>query len=83
MLKGWTSTSLAAFVKYYFHSTSGNTRNWWMQLDLHGGPTSAVTTGDHSLSSYPHRDKQYMMQFYDRIFSGTYPSNGFQFLDGW
>lgn len=83
MLKGWTDDSLEAFVRYYYHNTSSNSRSWWMQLDLHGGSNSAVTNGDHSTSSYPHRDKLYLMQFYDRVFFGQYPSNGFQFLDGW
>lgn len=34
-------------------------------------------------TSYAHRDKLYLIQFYDRQYSGAYPSSGFSFLDGW
>lgn len=48
---------------------------------MHGGVNSAVTNGDFSTSSYAHRDKIFLLQFYDRAFFGSYPSNGFSFLD--
>jgi len=70
-------------VNYIFQQGPSNTRNWWLQLDLHGGANSAVTNGDFSSSSYAHRDKIFLMQFYDRTFGGSYPANGFAFLDGW
>jgi hypothetical protein len=35
------------------------------------------------MSSYAHRDKLYLIQFYDLSFFGAYPSNGFSFLDNW
>ena len=47
------------------------------------GANSAVTNGDFNTSSYAHRDKLYLIQFYDSIFFGSYPSNGFDFLDNW
>jgi hypothetical protein len=82
MLKGLNGTSAQNFVNYFFGPGKTNTRGWWLQLDLHGGANSAVTNGDHSLSSYAHRDKLYLIQFYDQVYSGSYPSNGFPFLDG-
>jgi hypothetical protein len=47
------------------------------------GINSAVTNGDHSASSYAHRDKLYLIQFYDASFFGAYPADGFGFLDNW
>ncbi|GAB1731966.1 hypothetical protein NU195Hw_g4501t1 [Hortaea werneckii] len=82
-LKGLNGTAAKAFSDYWFNQGPKNTRNWWFQLDLHGGSNSAVTNGDHSMSSYAHRDKLYLIQFYDRSFFGAYPSNGFSFLDNW
>jgi hypothetical protein len=34
-------------------------------------------------TSYAHRDKLLLFQFYDRVFGGSYPSNGFSFLRNW
>jgi hypothetical protein len=82
-LKSLNGTSLRNFVDYWFTNGPKNTRSWWFQLDLHGGANSAVTNGDFSLSSYAHRDKLYLIQFYDLSFFGAYPSNGFSFLDNW
>ncbi|KAK8036095.1 hypothetical protein PG993_008709 [Apiospora rasikravindrae] len=72
-----------SFTNYWFNSTSKNTRSWWFQLDIHGGKHSAVTNGDHSLSSYAHRDKLFLVQLYDRTYFGAYPKDGFPFLDKW
>ena len=40
-----------------------------------------MTNGDYSMSLYAHRDKLFLIQFYDQTFFGDYPSNGFSFLD--
>jgi hypothetical protein len=82
-LKGLNGTSAQNFVNYWFKTGPTNTRSWWFQLDLHGGAHSAVTNGNFSLSSYAHRDKLFLIQFYDQTFFGNYPSNGFPFLDNW
>jgi hypothetical protein len=82
-LKSLNGTSLRNFVDYWYTSGPKNSRSWWFQLDLHGGANSAVTNGDFSMSSYAHRDKLYLIQFYDLSFFGAYPTNGFSFLDNW
>lgn len=81
MLKGLNGTSAKNFIDYWYKVGPTNSRAWWFQLDLHGGAYSGVTNGDHSASSYAHRDKLYLIQFYDRAFFGSYPSNGYSFLD--
>lgn len=83
-LAGLNGTSAEKFVNYWFDvAKKVQTRSWYFQLDMHGGKTSAITNGNHVSSSYAHRDKLYLIQFYDRQYSGAYPSDGFSFLDGW
>ena len=45
-----------------------------------GGANSAIAKVAANATSYAHRDKLFLYQFYDRVFSGSYPSNGFPFL---
>jgi Berberine and berberine like len=83
-LKGLSGTSAQKFVDYWFdNATQVVDRNWWFQLDMHGGKNSAVAQVPNNATAYAHRDKLYIIQFYDRITNGTYPANGFAFLDGW
>jgi hypothetical protein len=82
-LAGLKGQSAKDFVKYWFTTAPSNNRIWWFQLDLQGGVNSFTATADTSLTSYAHRDKLYIIQFYDRTFFGDYPSNGFDFLDYW
>ncbi|KAI0123962.1 hypothetical protein BJ170DRAFT_67925 [Xylariales sp. AK1849] len=83
-LTGLNGTAAENFVNYWFDvAKSMTSRSWFFQLEMHGGNNSAVTNGNHSTSSYAHRDKLYLIQFYDRQYSGAYPSTGFSFLDTW
>ncbi|KAK6074472.1 glucooligosaccharide oxidase [Seiridium cupressi] len=83
-LTGLNGTAAQNFVNYWFDVAKGVTsRSWYFQLDMHGGKNSAVTNGNHDLSSYAHRDKLYLIQFYDRQYIGAYPADGPPFLDGW
>lgn len=81
MLKGLNGISARSFVDYWYNVGPTNRRNRWFQFDLHGGAYSGVPNGDFSASSYAHRDKLYLIQFCDSIFGGSFPSNGFSFLD--
>jgi hypothetical protein len=84
MLKGLNGTAATNFVNYWFDvGRKMQSRSWYFELDMHGGKNSAVTNGDFSSSSYAHRDKLYLIQFYDRQERGAYPTTGFSFLDGW
>jgi hypothetical protein len=60
----------------YNSTASPGFRNWWMQIDLHGGANSAVSKVARDATSYAHRDRLLLFQLYDRVF-GTYPANGF------
>ncbi len=52
-------------------------------MDIHGGKNSLVSQSSLETSSYAHRDKLFLIQFYDREASGDYPTDGFSFLDDW
>ncbi|CAJ2503972.1 Uu.00g113660.m01.CDS01 [Anthostomella pinea] len=84
VLKGLNGTTAQAFVDYWYNNASQTTtRSWWFQMDMHGGAHSAISLNPNNASAYAHRDKLYMIQFYDRVYSGTYPTTGFALLDGW
>ncbi|KAL5430869.1 hypothetical protein PMIN07_009773 [Paraphaeosphaeria minitans] len=84
-LKGLNGTSAQAFVDYYFNVANKVVdRFWFFQLDMHGGKNSQITKVGKDATSYPHRDKLYIIQFYDRYENNqTYPASSFGFLDGW
>lgn len=82
-MTGLNGTSASNFVDYWFGPARNVNRIWWFQLDMHGGSNSAIWKADTGLTSYAHRDKLYLVQFYDRVFQGDYPADGFGFLDGW
>jgi len=84
-LKGLNGTSAQNFVDYYFNVANNVVdRFWFFQLDIHGGKNSQITKVPLDATAYAHRDKLYLIQFYDRYENNqTYPATSFGFLDGW
>ncbi|KAF2686057.1 Glucooligosaccharide oxidase [Lentithecium fluviatile CBS 122367] len=84
-LKGLNGTAAQNFVDYYFDVANNVVdRFWFFQLDIHGGKTSQIAKVAVDATSYVHRDKLYLVQFYDRYENNeTYPATSFGFLDGW
>ncbi|KAI1390583.1 putative glucooligosaccharide oxidase [Hypoxylon trugodes] len=80
-LKGLNGSAAKNFVDYWFDVAKKETAHWYIQLDLHGGKNSAVWKADPELTSYAHRDKLYILQFY--ITTSTTAEDGFKFVDGW
>ena len=65
-------------------TTPADKTSWWFLLDVHGGPNSAVSTKYNTgATSYAHRDKLYLIQFYDAAVGGQYPDDAFELLDNW
>jgi hypothetical protein len=60
-----------------------DSQDWYLIIDAHGGPTSAISQVSADATSYAHRNATLKYEFYDRVDSGSYPSNGFSFLNGW
>ncbi|TVY84607.1 FAD-linked oxidoreductase azaL [Lachnellula suecica] len=78
-----TPAAAAAFVAYYQNTARTVSRDWYLIIDLHGGPTSAISKVPMDSTSYAHRNALFKYEFYDRVDSGSYPSTGFSFLNGW
>ncbi|KAK1749355.1 glucooligosaccharide oxidase [Echria macrotheca] len=79
------SKALNAVSQYWASQARSNSRNWFIIIDLYGGKTSAVTKQAVNSSAFAYRDPSYLFlyELYDRVNYGSYPSNGFSFLDGW
>ncbi|OHF01719.1 hypothetical protein CORC01_02910 [Colletotrichum orchidophilum] len=59
------------------------TRSWYMHMNFHGGPTSAVARPKTDDTAYVHRDKMLLFQLKDGVStSQTYPADGFALLQG-
>ncbi|KAK0657882.1 hypothetical protein B0T16DRAFT_425942 [Cercophora newfieldiana] len=83
-LKGLSGKSAKNFVDYWWNNATQITdRGWWFQLDMHGGAHSTIAATSNEASAYAHRDKLYIIQFYDRIDNGTYAPEWKSFLNGW
>ena len=74
--------SCKPLINYLMPRTDG-LQDWYLIIDLHGGPTSTVSAVPVDSTSYVHRAALLKYEFYDRVDSGTYPPDGFSFLDGW
>ncbi|KAK5651325.1 hypothetical protein OQA88_12558 [Cercophora sp. LCS_1] len=83
-LRGLSGAAAKAFVDYWWNNATQITeRGWWFQLDMHGGQGSTIAALDNDATAYAHRDKLYIIQFYDRIENGTYKPEWTSFLNGW
>lgn len=70
-------------MNYAFTTGRANKRNWYMQIDLHGGPNSGVAAKSSDSASYAWRDKLYLYSFYDRVdVDVDYPADGFGLIEG-
>src|SRR6188474_2175722 len=79
-----SSNTMKAVGDYWINQAKRNNRNWFIIIDFYGGKNSAITKVPGTATSYPYRDEYlWLFELYDRVNSGSYPSNGFSFLDGW
>jgi hypothetical protein len=75
---------MQAAVDYWFaYGNSTSSRIWYIIIDMYGGKNAAIPKVAAAETSYAHRDKLYLYEFYDRQLFGSYPANGFNFLNGW
>ncbi|KAI8958248.1 putative glucooligosaccharide oxidase [Daldinia sp. FL1419] len=80
-LKGLSGTAAKNFADYWLDVAKKETTRWYIQLDLQGGKNSAVWNADHELTSYAHRDKLYILQFY--MTTSDSPDKAFKFVNDW
>jgi len=85
MMTNWISApELDKFTDYWYTTANNITRDWYCIIDIHGGPTSAITQVDHDSTSYPHRNALWKFELYDRVANNVaYPAGGQKFLNGW
>lgn len=76
-------TAMQDACTYWFSQGAANSRPWFLIIDIFGGKNGYISNTPVSDSSFSHRDKLYLYNFYDRVASGTYPSDGFGFVQGW
>ncbi|KAI0016997.1 Glucooligosaccharide oxidase [Xylariomycetidae sp. FL0641] len=81
-LKGLHGAGAKSFSDYWFNVAKDDTSSWFFQLDLQGGKHSAVWNADPKVSSYAHRDKLYILQFWLRG-SKDIPEEGIKFINDW
>ncbi|KAF2205787.1 FAD-binding domain-containing protein [Delitschia confertaspora ATCC 74209] len=77
------NTAMTSAVNYWLSTAKSTSRDWYIIIDMHGGKNSYISSVPKNESSYAHRDALFLYEFYDRVYSGSYPSNGFSFLNGW
>ncbi|KAH9901752.1 putative glucooligosaccharide oxidase [Xylariomycetidae sp. FL2044] len=82
-LKGLSGKAAENFVNYWQDIAKSQSLFWYFQMDLQGGKNSAVWNADPNLTSYAHRDKLYILQFYIRANSVDLPAEAFPFIDDW
>ncbi|OLN85416.1 Flavin-dependent oxidoreductase FOX4 [Colletotrichum chlorophyti] len=72
------------FADFYFNKAKSFQSGWFVLVDVHGGKNSKVSQAVPS-SSYAHRDKVLMWQFYNADYSGaaTYSRDNIKFMQDW
>ena len=82
MMTNWISApDLDEFTDYWYDTANANIRDWYCIIDLHGGPTSAITQVDHASTPYAHRNALWKFELYDRVANNViYPVGGESFL---
>ena len=73
-------------AEYWIETAKSINRNWYIMVDMYGGPTSAITKVPANATSYAYRDPKkhlFLYQFSDSVMRGSYPSDGFAFLVDW
>ncbi len=78
-----TPAALQAVCAYWTNQARSNSRQWYIIIDMFGGKNAYIPTIDAEASSFAHRDKLFLYELYDRVGFGSYPANGFSFLNGW
>lgn len=80
------SNVLQNVANYWVQKARSNSRAWYIIIDMFGGANSAVTKVPANETAFAYRDPNqnlFLYEFYDRVYWGSYPSDGFSFLNQW
>jgi hypothetical protein len=75
--------AMQAASNYWMSQARSNSRQWYIIIDMYGGQNAFIPKQNASGSSYAHRDKFFLYEFYDRVSYGSYPTGGESFLNNW
>ena len=79
-----TDAAIDKFAQFYATVAPTNPRAWSVEIDAHGGPTSAISKVLEDATSYVHRPAVLKYQFADKAKNGqTWPQGGVSFLNNW
>ncbi|KAL2131855.1 hypothetical protein VTI74DRAFT_4543 [Chaetomium olivicolor] len=80
--KALSESQLQSFISYWFKQAKSNKRDWYVQIDLHGGENSAVSKPSVDSTSYALRDYLFMYLLYDRVDKGgACPADGHLYME--
>ncbi|KAK8073509.1 hypothetical protein PG994_004408 [Apiospora phragmitis] len=83
-LNGLNGKAAQAFVDYWYGVANKVDRRWFFQIDAAGGPNSNYSKPGNGATAFAHRDKTFIIQFYDAVGSSVAcPSNGLSLLNDW
>lgn len=84
-LQDLAGESLNNFVLYWHtKAIDFHPGGWFFQLDLHGGPTSSISSVPNSSTAYAHRDKRFLIQLYHYADNEKpYPLEAISLLKAW
>ena len=77
------TAALQAASNYWFTQAAANSRSWYIIIDMYGGKNAYISNQPANASSFAHRDKLFLYEFYDRVSFGSYPTGGESFLNNW
>jgi hypothetical protein len=82
-----TDDAWDAFKAFYNEQAVDHTRNWFVEVDAHGGSSSAITEMALDETSYAQRKAVLKWQFYDRMYGAQandpWPKGGVSWLNNW
>lgn len=78
-----SAAAINAFASYLTHQGYTSNTNWFTQIELYGGPNSAINAVPLDATSFASRSTLFTIQFYasSSNYSPPYPNVGFSFLD--
>ncbi|KAF2745075.1 Glucooligosaccharide oxidase [Sporormia fimetaria CBS 119925] len=83
MPESLSTPALDALSAYWYSTARSINRAWYLMIDLHSGAHSAISAVSKDATSYAHRNAVFKMQFYDRVYGGSYDNKWQSFLNGW
>lgn len=73
---------MTSFVDYFVDVLQPSGLPWWLQMDVYGGPNSAVAAVSNEDTGYAHRDKIWLFQMASTLWGGQSPEGAIELVNG-